>query len=156
EPGTGGPYTVLEAIADYLTWYGTHRKALAPTEAAAQAHILPALGSTEVAKLTTKRLRAWHEGLAKAPARLRSRRGAKQNHRQDATQGDPRRRRQATANRILTVLKAALNHAWREGRVTSDDAWRRVKPFHDVEAPVVRYLTEAECVRVVNACPPDF
>ena len=31
-----------------------------------------------------------------------------------------------------------------------------MKPFHDVDAPVVRYLTEAECVRLVNACPADF
>jgi len=33
---------------------------------------------------------------------------------------DAIRKRRATANRVLTVLKAALNHAWREGRVPSD------------------------------------
>jgi integrase len=53
-------------------------------------------------------------------------------------------------------LKAALNHAWREGKVASDEAWRRVTPFRDVDAPVVRYLNEAECVRLVNASPHDF
>jgi integrase len=57
---------------------------------------------------------------------------------------------------VLTVLKATLNHAWREGKVTSDEAWRRVAPFRDVDAPVVRYLTAAECIRLVNACPADF
>src|SRR5439155_21461176 len=61
-----------------------------------------------------------------------------------------------TANRVLTVLKAALNQAWREGRVSSDEAWRRVKPFRNVDAPVVRYLKEDECVRLVNASPDDF
>ena len=35
------------------------------------------------------------------------------------------RRRRATANGVLTYLKAALNHAWRNGLVPSDDAWRR-------------------------------
>ena len=45
------------------------------------------------------------------------------------------RRRRASANRVLTYLKAALNLAWRNGLVPSDDAWRRVKPFRSVEAP---------------------
>ena len=66
------------------------------------------------------------------------------------------RKRRATANRILTVLKAALNHAWKAGNIASDDAWRRVKPFKGVEAAHVRYLSEAECVRLVNACEPSF
>ena len=33
----------------------------------------------------------------------------------------------------------------------TDDAWRRVAPFKNVGAPVVRYLAEAECKRLVNA-----
>lgn len=49
-----------------------------------------------------------------------------------------------------------LNHAWREGRVVSDDAWRRVKPFAKVDAPRFRYLTMAEITRLINACDPDF
>ena len=66
------------------------------------------------------------------------------------------RARQSTANRILTVLKAALNHAFREGRIASDEAWRKVKPFREVDTPVVRFLTAAECQRLVNACEKDF
>jgi hypothetical protein len=42
----------------------------------------------------------------------------------------PDRRRQSTANRVLNVLKAALNHAFDEGYVKSNVAWgRRLKPF---------------------------
>jgi len=40
--------------------------------------------------------------------------------------------------------------------VASDDAWRRVRPFRAVDTARVRYLTEAECVRLVNACEPSF
>jgi len=40
--------------------------------------------------------------------------------------------------------------------VTSDDAWRRAKPFRGVETARVRYLSEAECLRLVNACEPAF
>ena len=66
------------------------------------------------------------------------------------------RRRRATANRVLTYLKAALNHAWRAGMVPSDDAWRRVKPFRSVDAPVIRYLSHDEITRLLNACPGAF
>jgi integrase len=40
--------------------------------------------------------------------------------------------------------------------VSSDDAWRRVKPFAKVDAPKIRYLTEAEALRLINASPEDF
>jgi integrase len=66
------------------------------------------------------------------------------------------RARRATANRTLTVLKAALNHAYHEGHLASDEAWRKVKPFREAVAPVVRFLSEDECRRLVNACDGAF
>ena len=41
-------------------------------------------------------------------------------------------------------------------RVGSDLAWRRVKPFREVDTPVVRFLDTSECQRLVNACEGDF
>jgi integrase len=54
------------------------------------------------------------------------------------------------------MLKAALNRAYQAGRVPSDHAWRRVKPFPKIEEAVVRYLTADEAKRLVNACQPEF
>jgi integrase len=54
------------------------------------------------------------------------------------------RARCATANRVLTVLKAVLNHAVEAGRVDDDRAWRRVKPFEKVNEPRVRFLDLGE------------
>ena len=56
----------------------------------------------------------------------------------------------------MTVLKAALNRAYIEGQIASDEPWRRVAPFRSVDAPRVRYLTIEECARLVSACPADF
>src|SRR5262245_62170906 len=56
----------------------------------------------------------------------------------------------------LTVLKAGLNRAWREGKISSDDAWRRVEPFKEADGARVRYLTIAESKRRLNASDPDF
>jgi integrase len=53
-------------------------------------------------------------------------------------------------------LKAALNHAWREGKTPSDDAWRRVRPFPEADAARVRYLTTDEARRLLHACDEDF
>ncbi len=153
-----GPYTVANALDDYLTHYERRGgKAKIATKSAIESLIKPALGDLEVAKLTKRRLEDWHRTLAEAPARLRSKRGAAAP-RTRAKSEDPEsvRRRRATANRVLTVLKAALNHAHREGRAATDDAWRQVRPFRDVDAAVVRYLSAAECKRLVNACDVEF
>src|SRR5262245_60936003 len=43
-----GPFTVAEAIADYLTWLAAEgKRSRATTKIAANAHILPTLGSLE-------------------------------------------------------------------------------------------------------------
>jgi integrase len=152
------PYTVADCMRDYLAWYETHRKpsgyAFACTTS--KAHIEPSLGAIEVARLTTARMRDWHARLATAPARLRSKHGADQRHRPAPAHADGERARKATANRVLTVLKAALNHAFREGRVASDLSWRRVSPFRGADAARLRYLSHEECKRLLNACRPDF
>ena len=66
------------------------------------------------------------------------------------------RRRRSSANRVLTILKAALNHAFHNGHVSSDDEWRQVKPNRGADAARVRYLSDNEARRLVNACPSDF
>lgn len=151
------PYSVTEAIADYLADYAARGgKALGTTRQAAEAHILPALGTLPVGRLTRDRLKGWHRALADSPARVRSKQG-QERHRD--TEGDPDalRRRRSSANRVLTVLKAALNHARAEGKATcAADAWAMVKPFREADAPKVRYLLEAEMTRLVNACRSDF
>ena len=72
---------------------------------------LPRWARVPVARLTRDKVRAWHRALSTAPARARGR-----PVEADPADADAPRRRQATANRILTILKAALNHAREEGR----------------------------------------
>src|SRR3546814_11495903 len=62
----------------------------------------------------------------------------------------------SSTNRILTIVKAALNAAYRNGKAPADDAWRRVRPFPKAETPKLRYLQEDEIRRLVNACDPAF
>jgi integrase len=151
------PYTVADAFGDYLADYAARGgKAVSSTRQAAEAHILPDLGKLPVARLARDRLKAWHRGLAASPARLRAKKG---HRRVRDTADDPEapRRRRSSANRVLTVLKAALNHAKAEGKVMCPaDAWASVKPFREADAPKVRYLLDGEITRLMNACPADF
>jgi integrase len=152
-----GPFTVSNAITDYLTAYERRGgKAVYHARRAADLHILPEIGSVLVTKLTAKRIEEWHHSLVDKAPRARTKPGRKTNFRKPDLSADGLRKRRATANRILTVLKAALNHAWKAGHVPSDHAWRRVAPFKGVAAARIRYLNTAECVRLVNACEASF
>lgn len=153
-----GPYTVAHACADYCEDYRRRGgKAMPTIRSAFDTHVLPNLGGIAVAKLTARRLQDWHRGLAEQPRRARSRKDSEQRFLEhDTANQEAVRRRRATANRVLTYLKAALNLAWREGLVPSDHAWRRVKPFKAVDAPVVRYLTQDEIVRLLNVTEGAF
>ncbi|MGA2045839.1 MAG: site-specific integrase [Roseiarcus sp.] len=154
-----GAYTVAIVLDAYFADREKRgSKGVAKDRAAARARILPALGEAEVTGLTMKQIRDWHTGLATTPKLTRAPRMAKERKSTagEAISGDATRARRATANRTLTVLKAALNHAFHEGRAPTDAAWRKVKPFREVDAPVVQFLSEDECRRIVNASEGAF
>jgi integrase len=151
------PFTVADALADYRADYLRRGgKAADRLDWSAGAWINPALGAVELAKLSKARIVAWHQKVAETPARLRTKSGGVQKYRQADNSPDAVRRRRSTANRVLTILKAALNHAHREGKCASDDAWRTVRAFREADAARLRYLSDDEARRLSNACPPDF
>jgi integrase len=153
EDAPTGPYTVADAMTDYLASMESEgKKSAQDTRTRAEAMIIPELGKFEISKLTTSTIRQWRNTLAQTPARTRTRRGDEQRYRNVPDNPESIRQRRSSANRLLSILKAALNHAFREGKVHSDLAWRRVTPFKKVEAARVRYLSDDESRRLVNAC----
>ncbi|WP_424362990.1 tyrosine-type recombinase/integrase [Methylocystis parvus] len=154
-----GAYIVADALSDYEA-DAVRRgvKDLANLRSRVAVHILPALGKLIIADLTTKRLREWHAHLAEKPRLARRTKlgvGGKAMRDREGDEAAERRRR-SSANRTLTVLKAALNHAFREGVVASDEAWRRVAPFENVDGVRTRFLSEQEAAKLIAACEPDF
>lgn len=150
------PRTVKAAIDSYIEFLESHRKSGREARYAADAFILPALGKIKLDDLTAEQVRKWHVGLAKAQARVRSKKGSEQKFRLNEDDPDRERRRKSTANRILTILKAALNRSWRDKHVSSDRAWRSVEPFRNVESARIRYLSLEEASRFINAADEDF
>jgi len=148
------PYSVSNALDDYLE--GFSGKDLENTRRRIEAIIRPQVGGHDAAKLTAKIIADWHLALASAPARLRTAPGAVQNYRQTADTADARRSRRSSANRILTILKAALNVGYRNEKIADDNAWRRVRPFAKADAPRLRSLGDDESRKLVSACNANF
>ena len=159
-----GPLTVALALEAYLSDMDRQgKKSAADTRKRAALHITPALGGVEVEKLTRLRLEKWRDALAASPkARKRSMKPAPKNPRKPdkhtrpeplgPVTADEKRARKATANRILSTLKAALTYARDRGLVRcSDDAWTRTKPFRATDEPRQNYLTPEEQQRLLNA-----
>lgn len=138
-----GPFTVAAAMVSYferLDHEGS--KSLIDARGRARRHILPALGDVPVADLTRDTISKWLTGMA--------------GKAQDGHDGDTIRQRRASANRVLTILRAALNQAFRDGKVASDVPWRTVKPFRGVDAPRLRYFTKDEVTRLINSAQGNF
>jgi integrase len=156
-PTQAGPYTVKDCVDEYIQWLEDNRKSARDSRWRVDALVIPALGDVVCAKLTNVQIRKWRDATAKAAVRLRSRKGQPAKFREmNADDPEEGRRRRASTNRVLTILKAALNRAWRESKIPSDTAWRTVEPFEEADAARVRYLTIAEAQRLINACPADF
>lgn len=154
-------YTVRRAIGDYLDHYASGQtrgggRALHATRQIAARHVLTSLGELLVSDLKASTIRTWLKRLAESPARTRSGKARNRSPEHGIDEAEVMRRRRATANRTLTVLKAALNHAFRDNKASSDSAWRKVQPFRGVDLPRVRSLDASECARLVNATETDF
>jgi integrase len=155
-----GPYTVKDAIRDYLQ--DAERRGVKGHKImtlTCNAHIVPALGDLVVAKLTKRKIETWLHELAVAPRRRTGRAredGGSVEHLAPPVTEDEKRARKDTANRILTNLCAALNYARRIGQITGVTPWREVGRFKNVGAVRVRFLSVEEQRRLVNVCRPGF
>lgn len=157
-PAKDGPYTVKTCIEEYLAFLEVERKSGKDARWRAEALILPTLGNAVCADLTKKQIETWRDATARAAPRLRTKKGVEKPRYRDMDLSDDeqRRKRRATTNRTLTILKAALNRAWRDGKLSDDSAWRRVEPFEEADAARVRYLAIDECQRLINATSAEF
>jgi integrase len=151
-----GRLTVKAAMTAYIEFQRDHGKPVDDLISRTNAHILPTLGDCVVVELTTERLRKWRTTLAAMPAMKRTAADAKQAYKAEPASEEEIRRRRSSTNRVLTMLKAGLNRAFKDGKVASDLAWRRVEPFRAVDSARVRYLSVTEAKRLINTSDREF
>jgi integrase len=148
---TVGPVTVRQAVAEYLE---DRRRAGTKTARRMEwdfnAHILPDLGDVALSRMNRKRIKDWMWALAGSGKR---RRGGKV----DPPPGDDAAKlaRKSTANRIWTMLRAALNLASEAHGIKP--IWEDVKAFGGADSARARFLNEKDSSALAEACtPPDF
>ncbi len=152
-----GPVTVAKVVEQYLAWLEARGGAATAARYSAQARVVSALGKIDVNRLTAAQLRRWHIELATSPKRLRAK-GWTTRAAPAPTDHEQERKRKATANRVLAIFRAALNHAYNDPElgIESDEAWRKVRPFRGVDAPKIQYLTAAQAAKLLDACSSNF
>jgi integrase len=143
-PSGKAAFTVASAMEAYfqrLKQEGS--KSIVDARGRARIHILPNLSDVPVSGLTHNTISRWLTDMAGK-----------------VKDGDPGhdaiRARRASANRVLTILRAALNQAFRDGNAETDTAWRAVKPFKETNSPRLRYFTKDEVRRLINAAQGSF
>ena len=129
--------TVRLAAETYLDWLtAKNPRTAADTRGRLKHHFLPKFGERSITSLTKTMLDKWLASMV-------------------VKSDDPERIRQSkdTANRVLSMVKALLNHAIRDPShgLTDDSAWRFVKPFHGVAKPRDIRYTDEEVRRLVDS-----
>lgn len=156
ETGVTGPLTVKDALEAYFDKIEDEGRSSHDARRRIEPY-LDWIANTECDKLKATELRKWLSTIARTPARLRTRKGEKQQYRElDHDDAEAIRKRKATANRQWTILRAALNSAYHDGEIATAAEWERVKPFEDVDVARIRFLSQPEAQRLINASDPEF
>lgn len=141
EKGEGAPkapLTVEGAAQTYLAGLeARNRRTAYDARLRIERLFIPRFGSNRIEDLTRRQLETWRDSLVRASDDV-----------------EQRRRSQDTANRVLSIIKAMLNHAVGDpaNGLTDDSAWRLVRPFQRVGRAREVHFTSAEVLRLLTGC----
>lgn len=140
--GAKKSHTVGDAVDEYLSHTKQEKGDDAEKDARSRLTRLvksdAKLSDLDLGKLTPGHVNAWRKALAAPSAQGRT-------------------KSKATINRDLSAFRAALNHAYRAGWVTSDHAWKNpLLPMAGVENRRDVYLSADHRRALVAACPDDL
>src|SRR5271169_832153 len=137
--GAAKPLTVRRAAESYLEKLEAKNPRTArDTRGRLNLHFLNKFGDELVSNLTKSKLEGWLNSMAFRSA-----------------DREAVRRSKDTANRVLSMVKALLNHALRDpaNGIVYDHAWRLVKPYHGVATPRATHFSAAQARALIEATP---
>ncbi len=135
--------TVETAVDDYIQHLRVEKTELTAreTEGRIRKHASHTLLKTKLTALTTRQIKMFRDGLVKHGSGI-----------------DPETTRKSkdSANRVMGMLKAALNLAYRNGLIASDVSWRRVDRFKNVGKARTLFLTDDQVNELLTATTGGF
>lgn len=146
-------YTVGKAVADYMKWHRYRKPKSTSAYYQFRNHVLDQLGHIPLGQLTMKEISDWLHELSEKPKIISSSRTKGLKYGEPSFDHEWIRRRKNSANRIFSLLRAALNLAYERGHIDTNKAWKPVKPFKDVNrSRTPKGLSRPEILRLIGAC----
>jgi hypothetical protein len=141
-PTGPAPLAIRQAAKNYLMRLEAKNSRTArDTRGRSERHFLAEFGERPISTLTKTALDQWLASLV-----IKS--------------DDPERVRKSkdAANRVLSMVKALLNHAIRDrsNGLTDDSAWRLVSPFHGVAKPREIHFSVQQAQALIRSVDPRF
>jgi integrase len=136
--GTGSPLTVRQAFDLYIvTLEARNRRSAEEVRGRLEKHFFPEFERRRIIDLTRSELDKWLASMVKK-----------------SDDQEIVRRSRDSANRVLSMVKAVLNHAFKDvtNGIDSDVAWRRVEPFRDVGQPRNIRYSPGDAQSLIAAC----
>ena len=135
------PLKVRVAAETYLQWLTAKNvRTAADTKGRLEKHFLPRFGDRLISSLTKSNLDGWLASMV-------------------VESDDPERVRRSkdSANRVLSMIKALLNHAVRDpaNGLNDDSAWRLVRPFRGASKPRDIRYTDEEVRKLVESATDE-
>ena len=169
--------TVSQAVEIYIEYLKTDGKSGQSSEQAAFANIYRApIALKRLVDLTVDDIKGFRDFIANSPRRTRLKpkpvpkrmrkmppkvvekpKGkwalAAESMDPETLKEELKRQRKSTANRVLAILRGALNYQVAQDPTIDDRAWRAVKPFKKADGVRTGYLEVEEQRRLLGACP---
>lgn len=153
--GAGGSIekmSVQQACDAYVAYLRAESRGAAADDAEARFNrwvTKSKIAKVDLLKLTAPALTAWRQSLAH--------RAVVVNPHADAKDQRTRNRSASALNRDMTTLRAALNHAKRNGIVTTDQAWAEaLKPVSGADRSRGVYLDRQQRAALIEKAPTDL
>jgi len=130
--------TVNEVINNYITSLKVRnsKDSAYRTDKQLRKHFTPTLGHQQFKKLTAHQLSNWHESLIDPDA-----------------DDETKRKSKNSANRVLSMVKAAFNLALKNGIINTNDSWKNISPFNDVNGKRELLLSEKQILKLIKKAP---
>lgn len=143
--GTGrSALTVKAACEDYVEFLKAERKTGKESAGRLEKHIYPLIGTKVIVELISADI----EKVKRAMVR------------KDPKDPDVERKSKDSANRVMSMLRAALNRAFEDesNNISTDAAWRRVKQYENVTRARQVHLDPPQSRGLIAVCrlEPDF
>lgn len=138
---TGAAYIINDVIDDYVKHIEINNSPASAKDIQQRLakHAKPKLGNIRITKLSMADVSGWRDSLVRLS-----------DDKEDV------RKSKDGANRLLSMLKAGLNLAYRKDIVGTDKAWRRVSAFKDVGIARKIFLTNKQAESLLKTTNGNF